>query len=139
MATWLVKSEPSAFSWDDLVARGKMGEPWTGVRNHTAKQNLMKMRKGERAFFYHSVEEKRIVGIAEVIREHYPDPTDASGKFVVVDLRAVEKLPRPVALADIKAEKRLEDMALLEQSRLSVQPVTAQEWAIICAMGGVKA
>jgi predicted RNA-binding protein with PUA-like domain len=136
MATWLVKSEPSAFSWDDLVTRGKKGEPWTGVRNHTAKQNLMKMKKGDRAFFYHSVEEKRIVGIAEVIREHYPDPTDASGKFVAVDVRAVEPLPRPVALADIKAETRLADMALLRQSRLSVQPVSANEWKILCAMGG---
>jgi predicted RNA-binding protein with PUA-like domain len=138
MAYWLVKSEASAFAWDDLVARGKKGEPWTGVRNHTAKQNLMKMRKGERAFFYHSVEEKRIVGIAEVIREHYPDPTDASGKFVAVDLRAVEALPRPVTLADIKAEPRLKDMALLKQSRLSVPPVAAPEWAIVCAMGGVE-
>lgn len=140
MAYWLVKSEPSTWSWDDQVKRGQKGEPWTGVRNHTAKLNLMKMKIGDRAFFYHSVDEKRIVGIAEILREHYPDPTAQPGDpWVVVDLKAVEPLKTPVTLAAIKAEKPLAEMALLKQSRLSVQPVTAAEWKTICRMGGVKA
>lgn len=138
MSTWLVKSEPDAFSWDEQVQRGAKGEPWTGVRNHTAKQNLMKMKKGDRAFFYHSNEGREIVGIVEVIREHYPDPTDKTGKFVVVDLKAVEPMPQPVSLAAIKAEPRLRDMALVRQSRLSVQPVTEAEWTLVCRMGGLK-
>ncbi|RAI41369.1 EVE domain-containing protein [Rhodoplanes roseus] len=139
MAYWLVKSEPSTWSWDDQVKRGDKGEPWTGVRNHTAKLNLMKMKTGDRAFFYHSVDEKRIVGIAEIVREHYPDPTAQPGDpWVVVDLAAVAPLPTPVTLAAIKAEKSLAEMALLKQSRLSVQPVTAAEWKVICKMGGVK-
>ncbi|MBK5961927.1 ubiquinol-cytochrome C reductase [Rhodoplanes elegans] len=139
MAYWLVKSEPSTWSWDDQVKRGDTGEPWTGVRNHTAKLNLMKMKTGDRAFFYHSVDEKRIVGIAEILREHYPDPTAEPGSpWVVVDLKAVAPLKTPVTLADIKAEASLSEMALLKQSRLSVQPVTAAEWKTICRMGGVK-
>jgi predicted RNA-binding protein with PUA-like domain len=138
MAYWLVKSEPDAWSWDQQVKKGAAGEAWTGVRNHTAKLNLMKMKKGDRAFFYHSNEGKEIVGIVEVIREHYPDPTDASGKFVVVEIKALTPLPKPVSLAQIKAEPRLKDMALIKFSRLSVQPVTAAEWKIVCAMGGVK-
>jgi predicted RNA-binding protein with PUA-like domain len=139
VAYWLIKSEPSSWGWDAQVARGAKGEPWTGVRNHAAKLNLMKMKTGDRAFFYHSVDEKRIAGIVEVIREHYPDPTDESGKFVVVDVKAVEPFGEPVTLADIKAEPRLQDMVLLKQSRLSVQPVADDEWKIICRMGGVKA
>lgn len=139
MNYWLVKSEPSAFSWDDLTRSGAKGEPWTGVRNHTAKQNLMKMRKGDRAFFYHSVEEKQVVGVAEVTAEHYPDPTAKAGDpWVVVDVKAAAPMPSPVTLAAIKAEPRLKDMALLRQSRLSVQPVTAAEWKLICRMGGLK-
>lgn len=139
MAYWLVKSEPSTWSWDDQVKRGDEGEPWTGVRNHTAKLNLMKMKAGDRAFFYHSVDEKRIIGIAEILREHYPDPTAEPGSpWVVVDLKAVAPLKTPVTLADIKAEASLADMALLKQSRLSVQPVTAAEWKTICKMGGVR-
>ena len=138
MNYWLVKSEPSAWSWDQQVAKGAKGEAWTGVRNFTARQNLVKMKKGDRAFFYHSNEGKEIVGIVEVIREHYPDPTDASGKFVVVEIKALTPLPKPVSLAQIKAEPRLKDMALIKFSRLSVQPVTAAEWKIVCAMGGVK-
>lgn len=137
MAYWLVKSEPSAWSWDQQVAKGAKGEAWTGVRNHTAKLNLMAMKHGDRAFYYHSNEGKEIVGIAEIIREAYPDPTDASGKFVCVDLKAVAPLKTPVTLAAIKAEPRLAEMALLKQSRLSVQPVTADEWKLICKMGGV--
>ncbi|MFD2185075.1 EVE domain-containing protein [Rhodoplanes azumiensis] len=139
MAYWLVKSEPSTWSWDDQVKRGDTGEPWTGVRNHTAKLNLMKMKAGDRAFFYHSVEEKRIVGVAEIVREHYPDPTAEPGSpWVVVDLKAIAPLKTPVTLADIKAEPSLAEMALLKQSRLSVQPVTAAEWKTICKMGGAK-
>ena len=136
MQYWLVKTEPSAWSWDDQVKAGAKGDAWTGVRNHTAKQNLMKMKTGDRAFFYHSVNEKRIVGIVEVVREAYPDPTAKPGDpWVVVDVKAVAPLARPVALAAIKAELRLKDMALVKLSRLSVQPVTAAEWKIIEKMG----
>ena len=137
MQYWLVKSEPGSWSWEQQVKSGAKGEAWTGVRNHTAKQNLMKMKKGDRAFFYHSGEGKDIVGIAEVVREHYPDPTDKSGTFVVVDLKAVAPVPKPVTLADIKAEPKLKDMALVKYGRLSVQPVTAEEWKHICKLGGV--
>ena len=138
MAYWLVKTEPSAWSWDDQVKAGVKGEPWTGVRNHTAKQNLVKMKKGDRAFFYHSGEEKSIVGVVEVIREAYPDPTAKPGEpWVVVDLKAVGPLRRPVTLADIKAEPRLKDMALVKLSRLSVQPVAAAEWTLVSKMAGM--
>jgi predicted RNA-binding protein with PUA-like domain len=137
MNYWLVKSEPSSWSWDQQVAKGAKGEVWTGVRNHTAKQNLMKMKKGDRAFFYHSNEGKEIVGIVEIIREHYPDPTDATGKFVCVDLKADKPLKIPVTLVAVKADKKLAEMALLKQSRLSVQPVSAEEWQIVCKMGGI--
>lgn len=136
---WLVKSEPDAWSWDQQVAKGKKGELWTGVRNHTAKLNLMKMKKGDLAFFYHSNIGKEIVGIAEIAREHHPDPTAKPGDpWVVVDVVAREPVPKPVTLAAIKAEPKLKDMALLKYSRLSVQPVTAAEWKIVCQMGGLK-
>lgn len=138
MAYWLIKSEPDAWSWDQQVKAGAKGEAWTGVRNHSAKQNLMKMKKGDRAFFYHSNIGKEIVGIAEVVREHYPDPTDKTGKFVAVDVKAVAPLKSPVTLAQIKAEPKLKNMALLKLSRLSVQPVTDAEWKAVCALGGVK-
>jgi predicted RNA-binding protein with PUA-like domain len=139
MAYWLMKSEPDAWSWNQQVKKGAKGEVWTGVRNHAAKQNLMKMRKGDRAFFYHSNIGKEIVGIVEVIREHYPDPTADNGSpWVVVDVMAVEPLPQPVTLAAIKSEPKLKDMALLKYSRLSVQPVTAEEWKTICRIGGLK-
>jgi predicted RNA-binding protein with PUA-like domain len=138
MAYWLMKSEPDAWSWQQQVGKGAKGEMWNGVRNHTAKQNMMKMKKGDRAFFYHSNIGKEIVGIVEVIREHYPDPTDETGKFVVVDVKAVAALPEPVTLAQIKTEPKFKDMALLKYSRLSVQPVTEGEWKAICRMGGVK-
>ena len=137
MAHWLVKSEPSTWSWDQQVAKGAKGEAWTGVRNHTAKQYMMKMKKGDRAFFYHSNEGKEIVGIAEIIKEHYPDPTDASSKFVCVDIKADKKLKKPVTLAAIKADERFVEMALLRYSRLSVQPVTDAEWKLICKLGGL--
>jgi predicted RNA-binding protein with PUA-like domain len=136
MAYWLLKSEPETFSWADQVKRGAKGEPWSGVRNHQAKRNLMAMKKGERAFFYHSGEGKEVVGIVEVIREHYPDPTDPSGKFVVVDVKAIEPLGKPVTLVAAKAEPRLEKMVLVNNTRLSVQPVAADEWKVICGMGG---
>jgi predicted RNA-binding protein with PUA-like domain len=138
MAHWLLKTEPGTFSWDDQVARGAKGEPWSGVRNHQAKSNLMKMKKGEHAFFYHSGDGKEVVGIVEVIREHYPDPTDPTGKFVMVDVKAIEPLKTPVTLVDAKAEPRLKAMVLVNNTRLSVQPVTADEWKQICKMGGVS-
>jgi predicted RNA-binding protein with PUA-like domain len=139
MAYWLMKSEPETYSWDDQVKRGAKGEPWSGVRNHQAKLNLMKMKKGERAFFYHSGETKEIVGIVEIVREHYPDPTAKSGEpWVVVDVKAVEPLIKPVQLAGAKAEPRLKNMVLVNNMRLSVQPVTADEWKVICKMGGLS-
>jgi predicted RNA-binding protein with PUA-like domain len=137
MAYWLVKSEPDAWSWDQQVRDGAKGTPWTGVRNHTAKLNLMKMKKGDQAFFYHSNVGKEIVGIVEIVREHYPDPTDKTEKFVVVDLKAVKPLKTPVTLEQIKADKKLGEMALIKLSRLSVQPVTADEWKHVCKLGGV--
>jgi predicted RNA-binding protein with PUA-like domain len=139
MAYWLLKTEPETFGWDHQVAKGAAGEPWTGVRNFRARSHLKAMKTGERAFFYHTGDEKRIVGIVEVIREAYRDPTDAEGKFVCVDVKAVEPVPNPVTLAAVRAEKRLKDMVLVHQPRLSVQPVTDEEWAIVCEMGGVKA
>jgi predicted RNA-binding protein with PUA-like domain len=138
MATWLLKTEPETFSWDMQVKRGAKGEPWTGVRNFTARRYLKEMKKGDRAFFYHTGDEKQIVGIAEVIREAYKDPTDADGKFLAVDVKAIEPLPKPVTLAAVKAEPRLKDMALVKYSRLSVQPVTAAEWKIVCHMAGKR-
>ncbi len=137
MAYWLLKSEPDVFSWDDLVACGAKGEPWTGVRNHTAKLNLMAMKKGDGCLFYHTQAGKEIGGVAEVIAEHYPDPTDAKGVFVCVDVRAVEPLPRPFTLARAKADPALADMSLVTSFRLSVQPVTAAEWAHIRRESGL--
>ena len=137
MAYWLVKSEPSSWSWDQQVAKGAKGEAWTGVRNHTAKQNLEKMKKGDRAFYYHSNEGKEIVGIVEIIRESYPDPTDKTAKFVCVDLKADKPLKTPVTLAAIKADKTLADMELVKYSRLSVQSVTPEQWKHICKLGGL--
>lgn len=138
MAYWLFKSEPGAWSWSDQVGKGAKGEEWNGVRNHTAKLNMMAMKKGDLGFFYHSVDEKQIVGIVEVIAEAHPDSTDPSGKWFCVDIAAREPLPRPVTLSEIKADRRLADMALVKQSRLSVQPVTNKEWETICIMAEVK-
>jgi predicted RNA-binding protein with PUA-like domain len=138
MAYWLMKSEPDAWSWDQQVKKGAKGEAWSGVRNHQAKLNLMKMKKGDRAFFYHSNIGKEIVGIVEVIREHYPDPTAKAGDpWVVVDVKAIEPVPKPVTLEAVKAEPKLKAMALVNRSRLSVQPVTAEEWKLVCRMGGL--
>jgi predicted RNA-binding protein with PUA-like domain len=138
MAYWLLKTEPETFSWNDQVKRAAAGEPWTGVRNYTARQHLNAMRKGDRGFFYHSGAERAIVGMVEVIREAYMDATDPEGKFVAVDVKALEPMAKPVTLAEIKAEPRLKSMALVKFSRLSVQPVTATEWKIVCHMAGKK-
>ena len=138
MAYWLLKSEPSSWSWDDQVAAGAKGTFWSGVRNHSAKQNLMAMKPGDRCFFYHSNEGKAIVGVVEVVKEYYPDHTDDAGKFGMVDVKAVEAVPKPVTLEAIKAEPKLKDMALIKYSRLSVQPVTAEEWRLVRRMGGLK-
>ncbi|MCB9963596.1 MAG: EVE domain-containing protein [Rhodospirillales bacterium] len=134
MNYWLVKSEPGEWSWDDHVKKGV--EPWHGVRNYQASNNLKAMRIGDRAFFYHSVKEKRIVGMVEVVREYYPDHTDASGRFGMVDFKALRAVPKPVTLADIKDHPALQNMPLIRQSRLSVMPVTPEEWQIICQMAG---
>lgn len=131
---WLVKSEPDAFSWEQQVANGI--EPWTGVRNHMAKNNLKAMKTGDRAFFYHSNVGKEIVGVVEVAREAYPDPTAESGDWVCVDMKAVAPMPHPVSLVAIKAEPKLADIALVRQSRLSVMPVSEAHWRLICRMGG---
>jgi predicted RNA-binding protein with PUA-like domain len=136
MPHWLFKSEPSVYSFEKLSAEGAKGTDWSGIRNHSAKLNMMAMKLGERGFFYHSNEGKAIVGIVEVSKLYYPDPTDATGKFGMVDIRAVRALPQEVTLEAVKAEKRLAEMALVKFSRLSVQPVTAAEWKIICKMGG---
>lgn len=137
MAYWLFKSEPDVWSWDAQVAAGESGTHWNGVRNHLAKKHLMAMKRGERGFFYHSNEGKAVVGIVEVIREYYPDHTDESGRFGMVDVKAVEALPHPVTLDAIKAESALAQMVLVNNSRLSVQPVTDEEWALVRKMGGL--
>jgi len=137
MAHWLYKSEPATWSWDDQVKAGVKGTFWSGVRNHSAKLNMMAMKKGDRGFFYHSNEGKAIVGVVEVTKEYYPDHTDPTGKFGMVDIKAVKPLKRSVTLDEIKVQPGLEDMILVNNSRLSVQPVTDEEWKIICRMGGV--
>ena len=139
MAYWLFKSEPGAWSWDEQVKEGDKGAGWDGVRNHQASNNMKAMKIGDKAFFYHSVKEKRIVGIVEVVKEYYPDPSDTSGRFGMVDFKALEPVPNPVTLADIKGDERLHDLALIRQSRLSVVPVDKASWDIICDMGGITA
>ena len=126
---WLLKSEPSTWSWKDQVKAGV--EMWDGVRNYQARNNLMRMKKKDLCFFYHSVSEKLIIGIVEVIKEHYPDPTDETGRFVVTDVKAKKKLKRPVSLEEIKTTPKLSSIALIKQSRLSVMPLTKNEWDII--------
>ncbi len=135
MAYWLVKSEPETWSWDDHVKKGV--EPWNGVRNSQAANNLKAMKIGERAFFYHSGEERRIVGVLEVVRAYYPDPTDATGRFGMVDFRARMPFKTPVTLAAVKADPRFSRLALVRQSRLSVMPIDEKSWALICKMGGL--
>jgi predicted RNA-binding protein with PUA-like domain len=136
MKYWLVKCERNAWSWDDHVKFGI--EPWDGVRNYQAANNMKAMEIGDKAFFYHSVKEKRIVGIVEVVKLYYPDPTDPKGRFGMVDFKAIEPVPHPVTLEDIKGDERLHELALLKQSRLSVVPIDPASWKIICGMGGVK-
>ena len=136
MAHWLIKSEPSVYSWDQFVKEKHTS--WTGVRNAQAAINLKAMKSGDLCFFYHSNEGKEIVGIAKVVKTAYPDPTDKAGKAVTVDVAAVEPVKQTVTLAAIKAEPKLKDMVLVKQGRLSVQPVTADEWKLVCKMGGMK-
>ena len=139
MAYWLLKTEPEEFSWDDQVKRGAKGEVWSGVRNFTARRHLKEMKKGDQALFYHTGDEKQVVGIVEIIREHHPDPTAEAGEpWVVVDTRATKPMPKPVTLAAIKADGQFKDMALVKYGRLSVQPVTPEHWKAICKMGGLK-
>ncbi|MDE2513064.1 MAG: EVE domain-containing protein [Alphaproteobacteria bacterium] len=137
MGHWLLKSEPSAYSWTDLTRDRRTA--WTGVRNHQAANNLRAMRTGDRAYFYHSNEGLAIVGTVEIVREAYPDPDDKSGRFVAVDVAPVAVAKTPVTLAQIKAEPRLKSLALVRQGRLSVSPVSAAEWMLLCRMAGLKA
>lgn len=135
MTYWLVKSEPQVWSWESQCKKGTTN--WDGVRNHQAANNLRAMKKGDLAFFYHSNEGREIVGIVEIARTAYPDPSDETGKFVMVDVKAVKPLKTPVTLAQVKADKILSNMALVKLSRLSVQPVTDVEWAHVCKLGGI--
>jgi predicted RNA-binding protein with PUA-like domain len=136
VATWLFKSEPEAFSWDRLVKEKRAS--WDGVRNYQANNNMKAMKKGDRGFFYHSVTGKEIVGIVEVVGEHHPDPSDQTGRFGMVDVKPVKPMPKPVTLEQIKADPRLQELALIRQSRLSVVPIDAKSWKIICGLGGLK-
>ena len=136
MAYWLVKSEPNTWSWQDHVKAGTA--EWDGVRNHQAKRNLQAMKVGDRAFFYHSGKDKAIVGMVKVVKPYYPDPTDKSGQFGMVDFKVEQTFNEPVTLAQVKAESRLKDMTLVRNSRLSVQPVDAASWKLVCKLGGVK-
>jgi predicted RNA-binding protein with PUA-like domain len=137
MAYWLLKSEAETWSWDQQKKEGRKGAEWGGVRNYQARNNMRAMRKGDFGFFYHTGEEKRIVGIVKVVKEAHPESTDSSGLWECVDVASVRDLPKPVTLAEIKATPKLEDMVLVRVSRLSVQPVTEAEWRKICAMGGI--
>ncbi|MGD2024991.1 MAG: EVE domain-containing protein [Methyloceanibacter sp.] len=138
MAYWLMKSEPGEWSWEDQKNEGAKGAEWDGVRNYQARNNMRAMKKGDLAFFYHSVGEKACVGIVKVVVEAHPDSTDTTGKWECVDVAAVEDLPKPVTLDQIKAAPKLADMVLVNNSRLSVQPVTAAEWNAVCALAGLK-
>jgi predicted RNA-binding protein with PUA-like domain len=137
MAYWLFKSEPGSYSWEWLVQDKRTH--WNGVRNHQANNNMKAMKKGDRGFFYHSVDEKDIVGVVEVVKEHYPDDSDKTVRFGMVDVKAVMPVKNRVNLAAIKAEPGLKDLALVRQGRLSVVPVSAAEWKILCRMAGITA
>ena len=137
MAYWLMKSEPDVFGWDQLVARGTKGEQWDGVRNYLARNNMRAMVLGDQVFYYHSNIGKEVVGIAEVCALSHPDSTTDDPRWDCVDIRAVKPLPRPVTLAQVKATPDLAKMALVTSMRLSVQPVTPEEWALVCQMGGL--
>ena len=138
MNHWLFKTEAETFSWEMQKKRGAKGEPWSGVRNFAAAKHMKAMKKGDLGFFYHTGDEKQIVGIVEVIAEYKPDPTDETGKFGLVDVKAVKDVPKPVTLAQVKADPKLKDIVLAREPRLSVQPVTPAEWKHICKLGGVK-
>ena len=138
MAYWLLKTEAEEYSWDDLKKKGAKGDAWTGVRNFTARGHLKAMKTGDRVFIYHTGDEKQVVGVAEVVRASYPDPTDEKGVFLSVDVKAQTPLPKPVTLAAVKADKKLAAMALVKYGRLSVQPVTEAEWKLVGKMGGLK-
>ena len=138
MAYWLFKSEPHSWSWDEQKKTGAKGQEWDGVRNFQARNHMRAMKVGDRGFFYHSGEDKAVVGIVEVVAEAHPDSTATEGKWECVDLKAVADVPKPVTLQAIKADARLKDMVLVKNSRLSVQPVSASEWKRVCQMGGVK-
>lgn len=138
MNYWLFKTEPETFSWEMQKKRGAKGEPWSGVRNFAAAKHMKAMKKGDLGFFYHTGDEKQIVGIVEVIAEYKPDPTDETGKFGLVDVKEVKDVPKPVTLAQVKADPKLKDIVLAREPRLSVQPVTPAEWKHICKLGGVK-
>ncbi len=138
MKYWLFKSEPDVFSFEDLKKKGRAGEEWDGVRNYLARNNMRQMKVGDRGFFYHSNIGKEIVGIAEVAKAAHPDSTDDTGKWECVDIRHVEPLARPITLAEVKNDPKLAKMSLVTLARLSVQPVTPDEWAYICKLGGVK-
>lgn len=138
MAYWLFKSEPNTWGWDDQVARGDNGEEWDGVRNYQARNFMREMKVGDLGFFYHSMKEKSVVGIVEVIAESHPDSTTEDSRWDCVDIKAVRPFVRPVSLDQIKADPRLADMVLVRNSRLSVQPVTEAEWQIICELGHTK-
>jgi predicted RNA-binding protein with PUA-like domain len=137
MAHWLMKSEPDVYGWDKLVKEGK--GKWDGVRNATAARNLKAMKKGDRAFFYHSNIGKEIVGVMEIVREAYPDSTDDTGRWVMVDVKPIKPVKTPVTLAAVRTDNALKDMALVRYSRLSVQPVTLSEWTHICRLAGIDA
>lgn len=139
MAFWLFKTEPETFSWEDELEAGPKGEEWSGVRNALAQKHMRAMKKGDLGFFYHSGDEKRIVGVVRVVAEIHPDSTDATGRWNCVDVEAVGPFPQPIGLAAVKAEPRLAHMVLVKNSRLSVQPVTGEEWALVCQMGGFPA
>ena len=136
MKYWLLKSEPEAWSWDNQVKEG--ASMWDGVRNYQARNNLKEMRKNDLCFFYHSVTERSVVGIVKVVKEHYPDPTDKTGRFVVVDVKAIKKLENPVSLDQIKENKKLKNIALIKQSRLSVMPLNKIEWEEIIKMSSMS-
>lgn len=138
MAFWLFKSEPSTWSWADQKAKGEAGEQWDGVRNYQARNNMRAMKLGDRGFFYHSQSEKAVVGIVEVCAEAHPDTTTDDPRWECVDIKAVADLPSPVTLEMCKADPRLAEMVLVNNTRLSVQPVTEDEWRIVCELGGLK-
>ena len=138
MQYWLFKSEPETWSWEHQKIKGVIGEPWNGVRNYQANNNMKAMKIGDLGFFYHSVKEKKIVGIVRIIKEYYPDDSDETGRFCMVDIEAVSDIKKPISLSVIKAHPELQDFALVKQSRLSVVPVTLQQWNILCALGDIS-